>query len=331
MLSEGGSGVEGEAPLEGGSTYWSNLSLEEERPVSSATAFEAEVPPAAPTSSSRTQPEVGRTSRPGPLTRARSSRPFLEPSGLAPALRPVVEEPSLPRSIFVIGAEGVPPRPEAAPPASTPAAFAPAVEGRAEAAPPACKPAASSAAVERRAEATPPTRSPATRTPAVMHPAATVPPAVPLPSTAPAAARPALADAERPRLQEEVSAPGTPSSQTSATAPGPSQAPPYRAALGYRPQLGDEVDEGVAEFLNQPRNRLRRSLLCRLGPGDYLYGTRHMSLRLVAGTREVEASENGATWEPLEDFVRRLERSQSNQLHRAWERARAGPLPQPRG
>lgn len=93
---------------------------------------------------------------------------------------------------------------------------------------------------------------------------------------------------------------------------------------GYRPVPGDEVDNEVASFLNQPRNRLRRSLLCRLGPGEYLYGTRHAQLRINEATGQLEATDDeaGSAWDPVEDFARRMERCQSDRMQRARDRAR---------
>lgn len=96
----------------------------------------------------------------------------------------------------------------------------------------------------------------------------------------------------------------------------------------YRPQPGDSVDELLAEFLNQRRNRLRRSLFTRVDHGLYRYGTRSTHLRLGATRDELEAAEVGTDrWEPLEDFARRLEREQSDRLRRARQRAKALSIP----
>jgi len=85
---------------------------------------------------------------------------------------------------------------------------------------------------------------------------------------------------------------------------------------------GDEVDTEVASFLNQPRNRLRRSLLCRLGPGEYLYGTRHSQLRINEVTGQLEATDDDTGWMAIEDFARCMERCQSDRMQRARDRAR---------
>eukprot|EP00929_Paragymnodinium_shiwhaense_P111656 TRINITY_DN79991_c0_g1_i1.p1 TRINITY_DN79991_c0_g1~~TRINITY_DN79991_c0_g1_i1.p1 ORF type:complete len:591 (+),score=149.03 TRINITY_DN79991_c0_g1_i1:58-1773(+) len=98
-----------------------------------------------------------------------------------------------------------------------------------------------------------------------------------------------------------------------------------RGQSTYRPQPGDAVDWKVAEFVNKPRNRLRRSLFCRLGPGAYLYGTHRAHLRLSAATGELEACDDaGGPWEAVEEFARRLERLQSGRLLRARARASRG-------
>lgn len=102
------------------------------------------------------------------------------------------------------------------------------------------------------------------------------------------------------------------------------QSPTRQPVGGYRPVPGDEVDSEVASFLNQPRNRLRRSLLCRLGPGEYLYGTRHSQLRIneVTGRLEATDDETSSGWVAVEDFARRMERCQSDRMQRARDRAR---------
>lgn len=106
--------------------------------------------------------------------------------------------------------------------------------------------------------------------------------------------------------------------------PSPRHPPsPARQPVGgYRPVPGDEVDTEVASFLNQPRNRLRRSLLCRLGPGEYLYGTRHSQLRINEVTGQLEATDDDTGWMAIEDFARCMERCQSDRMQRARNRAR---------
>eukprot|EP00930_Biecheleria_cincta_P056782 TRINITY_DN4283_c0_g1_i2.p1 TRINITY_DN4283_c0_g1~~TRINITY_DN4283_c0_g1_i2.p1 ORF type:complete len:619 (+),score=171.13 TRINITY_DN4283_c0_g1_i2:35-1891(+) len=124
--------------------------------------------------------------------------------------------------------------------------------------------------------------------------------------------------------------------QASAAAPAATDSPggctsnssPESTASGdstrYRPQPGDPVDVLLADFLNQRRNRLRRSLFTRVDQGLYRYGTRSTHLRLGPTLDELEAAEAGTdTWEPLEDFARRLERWQSDRLRRARQRAKA--------
>lgn len=106
----------------------------------------------------------------------------------------------------------------------------------------------------------------------------------------------------------------------------------------YKPHPGDPIDAKVAQFVNQPRNRLRRALFSRLREGEYLYGTRRAQLRLSHGTgntyleaRETSPEEEQSTgdacaenrtWAPVEEFARRVERLQSNRLRRARDRAR---------
>mmetsp|Transcript_25920 Transcript_25920/g.41635 ORF Transcript_25920/g.41635 Transcript_25920/m.41635 type:complete len:596 (+) Transcript_25920:36-1823(+) len=117
-----------------------------------------------------------------------------------------------------------------------------------------------------------------------------------------------------------------------------SQTPP-RPAIDepwhlYQPHLGDAVDAMVADFVNQPRNRLRRSLFCRTGFGEYLYGTRKVRLRISSGSARLEGCEAAEEigidtpmdWAPIEEFTRRLERAQSDNLQRARERVRAGVI-----
>lgn len=92
----------------------------------------------------------------------------------------------------------------------------------------------------------------------------------------------------------------------------------------YKPHPGDPIDAKVAQFVNQPRNRLRRALFCRLSAGEYLYGTRHAQLRLCqnadnvqleareASPQEVEPAKDHTgdrsadcrTWTPVEEFAR---------------------------
>mmetsp|Transcript_101945 Transcript_101945/g.186761 ORF Transcript_101945/g.186761 Transcript_101945/m.186761 type:complete len:563 (+) Transcript_101945:2-1690(+) len=121
---------------------------------------------------------------------------------------------------------------------------------------------------------------------------------------------------------------------SSPPSPHPDIDEPWHA---YKPHPGDPIDAKVAQFVNQPRNRLRRALFSRLREGEYLYGTRRAQLRLSQGVekshleaRETSPEEEHAgdrcaensTWAPVEEFARRLERSQSNRLRRARDRAR---------
>lgn len=99
----------------------------------------------------------------------------------------------------------------------------------------------------------------------------------------------------------------------------------------YRPHADDALDAVVADFVNQPRNRLRRALFCRTAEGQYFYGTQRIVLRVEPQTGELEAKgvldeeaiggEKPLGWAPIEDFARRLERAQSNRLRRARDRA----------
>jgi hypothetical protein len=141
-------------------------------------------------------------------------------------------------------------------------------------------------------------------------------------------------------LQAPVSSTATTSPPATLAASAARSASPARPATdepwhSYQAHPGDAVDAMVASFVNQPRNRLRRSLFCRTGPGEYLYGTRKVHLRIsraLSGSSQLEACEAELEsgddtlmyWAPIEEFTRRLERAQSNNLHRARERVRAG-------
>lgn len=84
----------------------------------------------------------------------------------------------------------------------------------------------------------------------------------------------------------------------------------------------DGIDLALASFLSPRRNRLRRSLFSREGRGLYRYGTCRLQLRFAQG--ELEASGRDVeAWEPLEDFLRKVEVDQSQRLQRARERAKA--------
>lgn len=84
------------------------------------------------------------------------------------------------------------------------------------------------------------------------------------------------------------------------------------------------IDAKLAEFMNHPENRLRKALLSRVSDRHYLYGTRRMQLRLACGSTGLEASSDevceAGSWQPLEEFMRGLERLQSERLRRARER-----------
>jgi len=97
---------------------------------------------------------------------------------------------------------------------------------------------------------------------------------------------------------------------------------------GYSPHPHDAVDAKVAEFVSEPRNRLRRALFRRLSEGEYMYGTRRARLRPNSVTGQLEATEEGCSggWEPIEEFARRLERSQSSHLQRARDRAKGSMI-----
>lgn len=89
----------------------------------------------------------------------------------------------------------------------------------------------------------------------------------------------------------------------------------------------DGIDLALASFLSPRRNRLRRSLFSREGRGVYRYGTCRLQLRFAQGEleasgRNVEA-EAWEAWEPLEDFLRKVEVDQSQRLQRARQRAKA--------
>lgn len=86
------------------------------------------------------------------------------------------------------------------------------------------------------------------------------------------------------------------------------------------------VDAALQDFLAQPRNRLRRALFHRLGAGEYLYGARRARLRLEPSTGELEAADRGSAWEPIEEFARRAEKSQSARLRKARERGTPGAM-----
>lgn len=92
--------------------------------------------------------------------------------------------------------------------------------------------------------------------------------------------------------------------------------------------LSDEetVDAALQDFLAQPRNRLRRALFHRLGAGEYLYGARRARLRLEPSTGQLEAADRGSAWEPIEEFARRAEKSQSARLRKARERGSSGAM-----
>jgi hypothetical protein len=103
----------------------------------------------------------------------------------------------------------------------------------------------------------------------------------------------------------------------------------------YQPCPEDTVDAAVAEFANQPQNRLRRALFRRTGPGRYQYGARRAVLRLNPHTGNLEAKtfldpdvkfsaqdEHVIGWTPIEEFARQLEREQSSRLRRARGEAR---------
>ncbi|CAL1153994.1 unnamed protein product, partial [Cladocopium goreaui] len=84
----------------------------------------------------------------------------------------------------------------------------------------------------------------------------------------------------------------------------------------------DGIDLALASFLSPRRNRLRRSLFSREGRGLYRRVTELVGYNFVspkASGRDVEAE----AWEPLEDFLRKVEVDQSQRLQRARERAKA--------
>merc|ERR1719296_662769 len=95
---------------------------------------------------------------------------------------------------------------------------------------------------------------------------------------------------------------------------------------GYRALQGDEVDGALAEFLNQPRNRLRRVLFSRVGAGTYLYGTCRVLVRRdpasgrLEGVEEDALSGSEAPWASIEELSRRVERYESSRLGRARQR-----------
>lgn len=86
----------------------------------------------------------------------------------------------------------------------------------------------------------------------------------------------------------------------------------------------DGIDLALASFLSPRRNRLRRSLFSREGRGLYRYGTCRLQLRFAQGELEASGRDVEAeAWEPLEDFLRKVEVDQSQRLQRARERAKA--------
>eukprot|EP00931_Biecheleriopsis_adriatica_P115528 TRINITY_DN91313_c0_g1_i1.p1 TRINITY_DN91313_c0_g1~~TRINITY_DN91313_c0_g1_i1.p1 ORF type:complete len:693 (-),score=189.85 TRINITY_DN91313_c0_g1_i1:58-2136(-) len=95
-------------------------------------------------------------------------------------------------------------------------------------------------------------------------------------------------------------------------------APAMLLAQSYRPQPGDHIDLKVAEFTNQPENSACKALFCRLGEGNYLYGTQRVNLRLNSRTDSLEAFLN-STWVPLQEFVQQMQASQSVHLQKAQQ------------
>jgi len=88
----------------------------------------------------------------------------------------------------------------------------------------------------------------------------------------------------------------------------------------YRPHPGDLIDQRVAEFVNKPANLACQALFCRLGEGAYLYGTQRVCLRAEPRTDQLEAL-HGKEWIRLQEFVKRMEASQSIHLRHAREAA----------
>ncbi|CAK0827124.1 unnamed protein product [Prorocentrum cordatum] len=103
---------------------------------------------------------------------------------------------------------------------------------------------------------------------------------------------------------------------------------PPNSGEAYGPCPGDSVDEEVAHFVNRPRNRLRRSLLRRQGPGQYLYGASQVRVRRRAGAGgglEASAVALGSDWTPIEELLRWLERLQSRAPRHAPRRVLVAP------
>lgn len=81
----------------------------------------------------------------------------------------------------------------------------------------------------------------------------------------------------------------------------------------------DLLNAKVAEFLEAPEHGHCRSLLRRVGPGIYLYGSTPVALRIGIATGSLEVScDTGRSWARLSDFASCIDSAHDDLVQGAW-------------